>query len=96
MPDLNRNYVGIVEEIVEPRDRVLQREVSVVIPAFDEAAHVASQIRDVRDVMEISGWRYEIIGSTTAPQTGPASRPHRRTRVRRYFDIGGTADTVPH
>ena len=40
MRELDRSNVGIVEEILDPRDRVLQREVSVVIPAFEEAAHV--------------------------------------------------------
>lgn len=90
-PDLIRSNVGVVEEILEPRDRVLQREVSVIIPAYDEAAHVASQIRDVRDVMENSGWRYEIIvvddGSTdgTGEQAAQADAGasvlrHRRNR----------------
>jgi glycosyltransferase involved in cell wall biosynthesis len=89
--DLIRSNVGVVKEILEPRDRVLQREVSVIIPAYDEAAHVASQIRDVRDVMENSGWRYEIIvvddGSTdgTGEQaaqadTGASILRHRRNR----------------
>lgn len=90
-PDLIRSNVGIVKEILEPRDRILQREVSVIIPAYDEAAHVASQIREVRDVMENSGWRYEIIvvddGSTdgTGEQaaqadTGASVLRHRRNR----------------
>ncbi|MEO7501279.1 MAG: glycosyltransferase family 2 protein [Gemmatimonadaceae bacterium] len=91
MRELDRSSVGIVEEILDPRDRVLQHEVSVVIPAFEEADHVASQIRNVREVMESSGWRYEIIvvddGSTdgTGEQAAKAEAGaivlrHRRNR----------------
>ncbi len=85
------NEQGIVEEIIDARDRVLDRKVSVVIPAFNEAAHVAAQIRDVRGVMETTGWTYEIIvvddGSTdgTAERaaeagTGAIVLRHRRNR----------------
>ena len=85
------NEQGIVEEIIDARDRALDRKVSVVIPAFNEAAHVAAQIRDVRGVMETTGWTYEIIvvddGSTdgTAERaaeagTGAIVLRHRRNR----------------
>ncbi len=37
------------------------REVSVVIPAFNEAEHVAEQVRAVQRVLSTSGWSYEII-----------------------------------
>jgi glycosyltransferase involved in cell wall biosynthesis len=39
----------------------LERAVSVIIPAFNEAPHIAGQIQAVRDVMEKTGWRFEII-----------------------------------
>ncbi|MFQ5689197.1 MAG: glycosyltransferase [Gemmatimonadota bacterium] len=39
----------------------LKREVSVVIPAFNEAAHVADEVRAVRETLERTGWRYEVI-----------------------------------
>jgi glycosyltransferase involved in cell wall biosynthesis len=48
-------------EVVSDHSGVLDRAVSVVIPAYNEGAHVASQIESVRKVMETSGWRYEII-----------------------------------
>ena len=35
--------------------------VSVVIPAFNEAAHVAEQVRAVQDVMARTGWAFELI-----------------------------------
>jgi hypothetical protein len=47
----------LVEEELPP----LRRAVSVVIPAYNEAAHVAAQIRDVDAVMRTTGWTYEII-----------------------------------
>src|SRR6185437_6180219 len=35
--------------------------VSIVIPAFNEGAHVAAQVGDVARIMDASGWDYEII-----------------------------------
>src|SRR5688572_33018936 len=82
---------GTIEEILETHDRVLDRAVSVVIPAFNEAAHVAGQVRAVREVMEQTGWRFEMIvvddGSTdgTAEQAASAgARVLRHKRNRGY------------
>jgi Glycosyltransferases involved in cell wall biogenesis len=91
MSDVERDQSGTVEEILDSRDRVLEREVSIVIPAYNEAPHVAAQIRDVAKVMESTGWRYEIIlvddGSTdgTAERAAETGRGivvlrHRRNR----------------
>jgi glycosyltransferase involved in cell wall biosynthesis len=61
----------------------------VIVPAFNEAAHVAGQVRAVREVLEQSGWEFEIIvvddGSSdhTAQQalsTGVRVLRHRRNR----------------
>jgi glycosyltransferase involved in cell wall biosynthesis len=80
---------GTIEEIVEAHDRKLEQAVSVIIPAFNEAAHVAQQIRSVEEVLHASGWLFEIIvvddGSTdgTASQaatTGVRVLRHRRNR----------------
>jgi glycosyltransferase involved in cell wall biosynthesis len=68
---------------------ILDRAVSVVIPAFNEAAHIAAQIRDVDEVMSASGWTYEIIvvddGSTdgtaeAAASTGVRVLRHKQNR----------------
>lgn len=66
--------------------------VSVVIPAYNEAAHVAEQVRAVREVMDRTGWDFELIvvddGSTdgTAEQAAqvPGVRVLRRKRNRGY------------
>lgn len=50
-----------VEEIVEGQSGALARAVTVIIPAYNEAAHVADQVRAVETVMQQSGWEYEII-----------------------------------
>jgi glycosyltransferase involved in cell wall biosynthesis len=49
-----------VEEVGESRE-TLTREVSVVIPAYEEAAHIARQLGDLHQVMSASGWKFEII-----------------------------------
>jgi len=53
--------VSRIEEIVEGETGALPRAVSVIIPAYNEAAHVAEQVRSVETVMRASGWEYEII-----------------------------------
>ena len=52
---------GTIERELEPGERQLAHAVSIVIPAFNEGAHVATQIDDVARVMDASGWEYEII-----------------------------------
>ncbi len=78
-----------IEDIVEAHDRQLDEAVSIIIPAFNEAAHVAQQIHSVEAVMRETGWKFEIIvvddGSTdgTAHQaigTGVRVLRHRRNR----------------
>jgi glycosyltransferase involved in cell wall biosynthesis len=86
---LHVESLGTIEEVGDGRSRPLETAVSVVIPAFNEAAHVADQIRDVQDVLEGTGWTFEIIvvddGSTdgTAEQAARAGvrvLRHRRNR----------------
>jgi len=52
---------GEVATVTETSLRPLDRAVSVVIPAYNEAAHVGEQVRSVEAVMREVGWRYEII-----------------------------------
>jgi glycosyltransferase involved in cell wall biosynthesis len=78
-----------IEDIVERGDRQLEQAVSIVIPAFNEAQHVAEQIKAVQEVMRETQWRFEIIvvddGSSdgTAQQaslTGVRVLRHKRNR----------------
>jgi glycosyltransferase involved in cell wall biosynthesis len=79
-------------EVVRDALGDLPRAVSVVIPAYNEAAHVRSQIDAVRKVMASTGWAYEIIvvddGSAddTAARAAEAGdvRVLRRARNRGY------------
>jgi glycosyltransferase involved in cell wall biosynthesis len=80
---------GVIEEIPESTDRKLEQAVTIVIPAYNEAAHVAGQIRAVRDVMELTGWEHEIIVVDDGSNDGTAQRAletgvrvlrHRRNR----------------
>ena len=57
----NLAQISEIEDVVEAHTRELERAVSIDIPAFNEGAHVAEQVVDVRDVMDRTGWEYEII-----------------------------------
>jgi len=50
-----------IEEIVDDAAAPLENAVSVIIPAYKEVAHVASQVESVRRVMEQLEWPFEII-----------------------------------
>lgn len=83
--------MSLIEEIVEDESGTLERAVTVVIPAFNEAAHVAEQVRAVDKVMRESGWLYEILvvddgsADATAEQAaGAGVRVLRRRRNRGY------------
>jgi glycosyltransferase involved in cell wall biosynthesis len=83
--------MSLIEEIVEDESGTLERAVTVVIPAYNEAAHVAEQVRAVDKVMRESGWVYEILvvddgsADATAEQAaGAGVRVLRRRRNRGY------------
>lgn len=76
---------------------MLDRAVSVVIPAYEESAHVAGQIRAVREVMESSGWRFEILvvddGSADDTARRAAGEGVRVLRHRRNRGYGAALKT---
>ena len=67
-------HYSTIEDIAESHDRELDQAVTIVIPAFNEAAHVAAQIRAVREVMEQTDWRFEIIVVDDGSSDGTAAR----------------------
>ncbi len=79
-------------EVIGAQPGALDRSVSVIIPAYDEAAHVADQVRAVQKVMAASGWTWEVIvvddGSSDGTAEKAASvggvRVLRRSRNRGY------------
>ncbi len=80
-----------IEDVVEDTPRTLDQAVTVVIPAYDEAEHVAEQVEAVDRQMHSSGWTYEIIvvddGSsdeTARRAADTAARVLRRPRNRGY------------
>jgi glycosyltransferase involved in cell wall biosynthesis len=84
--------VTLPEDFADVHGPVLDRTVSVIIPAYNEAAHVADQIRAVHDVMSSSGWQFEIIvvddGSTDGTASAAASTGARVIRHRRNRGYG--------
>jgi glycosyltransferase involved in cell wall biosynthesis len=81
----------VIEDIVSDELGPLDRAVSVVIPAFNEGAHVAAQVVAVRETLERSGWPFEIIvvddGShdqTAKAADATGARVLRRSRNRGY------------
>lgn len=49
------------EDVQAMPDRGLARSVSIVIPAFNEGQHIADQLRAVQEVMQDTGWDFEIL-----------------------------------
>ena len=83
----------MIEPLVETiAPRPTERAVSVVVPAFNEAAHIANEVRILDDAMKRTGWEYEIVviddGSTdgTAAQADSVglARGLRREQNRGY------------
>ena len=82
----------MIEDILEDDPTELAQAVTVVIPAFNEGAHVAEQVRAVEAVMQQTGWRYEIIvvddGSSDDTATAADSTGVRVLRRRRNQGYG--------
>ena len=80
-----------VENVVDDELLSLASAVTVVIPAYNEAAHVCEQVTSVDRVMRDSGWTYEIIvvddGSTDG--TAEAANSSGRARVVRRAENRG-------
>ena len=81
----------MIEEIQDDGGAALPDAVSVVIPAYNEGAHVAAQVRDVERVMQGTGWTYEIIvvddgskDNTAAEADTTGARVLRRKKNRGY------------
>lgn len=81
--------MSTIEDVAELGRTELDTTVTVVIPAYNEGAHIAQQVRAVRATMERSAWTFEIIvvddGSADntaqeAARTGVRVLRHRRNR----------------
>ena len=72
--------------------RVLAHAVSVIVPALDEGAHIAQQLREIDAVLRSSGWAFEIIvvddGSTDDTAAAALAEGVRVLRNRRNRGYG--------
>jgi glycosyltransferase involved in cell wall biosynthesis len=80
-----------IEEVVETSLKDLRNEVSIIIPAYNEADHVADEIREVERVLDGTGWSFEVLvvddGSTDGTAEAAATtgvRVLRRVENRGY------------
>jgi glycosyltransferase involved in cell wall biosynthesis len=81
----------MIEEIVGNEPARIERALTVVIPAYNEANHVAAQVRAVQQTLEKTDWPFEIIvvddGSTdptAAEAESTGARVLRRVKNRGY------------
>lgn len=81
----------MIEEIVGNEPARIDRAVTVVIPAYNEGAHVAEQVRAVQATMAKTDWPFEIIvvddgskDNTAAEADSTGARVLRRNRNRGY------------
>ena len=65
---------GAIEEVASADLRQLERAVTVVIPAFNEADHVAEEIQAVRRALTGEEWRFEVIVVDDGSDDGTAER----------------------
>ncbi len=83
---------GVIEEVLDAPSSSLEHAVSIVIPAFNEAQHVADQVRAIERVMRDVGWRYEITvvddGSDDRTAEAAAATDARVLRHRRNRGYG--------
>ena len=63
---------GAIEDVDRPTG--VARAVSVVIPALDEAEHVAAEIAAVSSALERTGWTYEVLVVDDGSRDGTAER----------------------
>ena len=81
-----------IEYVVDDELQVLAPAVSVIVPAYNEAAHVAEQVSSVDRIMRRSGWTYEIIvvddgstdGTAQAANSAGLARVVRRAQNHGY------------
>ncbi len=66
--------VGEIEEVGSGLPPELARAVSVVMPAFNEAEHVAAEIDAVTAALEGTGWQFEVIVVDDGSEDATAQR----------------------
>lgn len=71
---------GTIEDVADTG--ALEHAVSVVIPAYNEAAHVEGQVRAVQETLQGSSWTFEVIVVDDGSSDGTAEAAARAGGVR--------------
>jgi len=81
---MKRNSMGA--QVVEQDREVMTKEVSIIVPAYNEEQGIAQVLEQLCEVMGMSGWEYEIlvVDDGSGDKTGEVAAQYKNVTVLRH------------